>query len=101
MENEDFCVYKEHGKVKALGWDINSNMLCNDFPLAACCQPNEDNTNNLAIPAGLILLKNSLDIKQGRNVEEKEIKQEEKCVDKYVKIIKYLSIIILGSICHN
>ena len=67
MDNDDFCVYKENGNVKALGWDINSNMLCNDFPLAACCQSNNgkgDDMNkleNLAIPAGLILLKNSID----------------------------------------
>ena len=92
MNDDDFCVYKENGNVKALGWDINSNMLCNDFPLAACYQPNidkDDNTNkleNLAIPAGLILLKNSID----SNTHIKDLIDEPKIIgqDLYTKLLE-------------
>jgi len=58
------CVYKENGIIKSLGWNINSSFLQNDMPLAACHQAGGglgEGLQNLAIPMGLILLKNTID----------------------------------------
>ena len=27
MENDDMCIYKKDGQIKALGWNINSELL--------------------------------------------------------------------------
>ena len=74
MSNElvenDFCVYKSGSEVKALGWNINSSLLRNDTPIASYnTQTGGDSRyskgggmiNNLAIPAGLILLRNAIE----------------------------------------
>ena len=68
MNEDDLCVYREGNHVKACGWSINSKLLCNDIPLAAYQRGGGDNKKgggsalqNLAIPAGLILLQNSID----------------------------------------
>ena len=64
MDDEDMCVYKENGIIKSLGWNINSSFLQNDMPLAACHQAGGglgEGLQNLAIPMGLILLKNTID----------------------------------------
>ena len=56
---------KKDGNVTALGWNIQSDLLQNDFPLSAHMQSGggvESNVlQNLAIPAGLIILKNMID----------------------------------------
>ena len=74
MNNElvenDFCVYKSGSEVKALGWNINSSLLRNDTPIASYnTQTGGDSRyskgggmiDNLAIPAGLILLRNAIE----------------------------------------
>jgi hypothetical protein len=63
FQDEDFCVYKSGGVVKSLGWNINSSLLQNDMPIAAYNQTGggiHSAIQNLAIPAGLILLQNSI-----------------------------------------
>lgn len=62
FQEEDFCIYKSDGKVKSLGWNINSKLLQNDMPIAAYNQTGGGNSivENLAVPAGLILLQNSI-----------------------------------------
>ena len=64
FQDEDFCVYKSGGAVKSLGWNINSSLLQNDMPIAAYNTQTGGGINstiqNLAIPAGLILLQNSI-----------------------------------------
>ena len=64
MENDDMCIYKKDGQIKALGWNINSELLQNDFPLAAHHQTGGGGAStiqNLAVPAGLIILQNMID----------------------------------------
>ena len=70
VEN-DFCVYKSGNEVKALGWNINSLLLRNDKPIASYNMQTggADSKSsvggglidNLAIPAGLILLRNAIE----------------------------------------
>ena len=54
---------KTNGKITACGWNINSNLLQNDFPLAANSQVGggAGAVQNLAVPAGLIILQNMID----------------------------------------
>ncbi len=64
MNTDDMIFNKKDGKVTAVGWDINSELLQNDFPLSAHAQSGgggESALQNLAVPAGLILLKNMID----------------------------------------
>ena len=64
MNTDDMIFNKKDGKVTAVGWDINSELLQNDFPLSAHAQSGGGNGSalqNLAVPAGLILLKNMID----------------------------------------
>ena len=64
MSTDDMIFNKKNGKVTAVGWDINSELLQNDFPLCAHAQSGGGDGNalqNLAVPAGLILLKNMID----------------------------------------
>lgn len=66
MTQDDMCVYKENGVVKALGWDIHSNLLKNDVPISTYYQSGggiESSVKNLAVPAGLVILKNAIDSK--------------------------------------
>ena len=63
FQEEDFCIYKSNGQVKSLGWNINSKLLQNDMPIAAYNQSGggaNSALQNLAVPAGLILLQNSI-----------------------------------------
>lgn len=63
FQEEDFCIYKSDGQVKSLGWNINSKLLQNDMPIAAYNQSGGGANmaiQNLAVPAGLILLQNSI-----------------------------------------
>ena len=61
------CIYKQDDKVKSLGWNINSELLQNDLPIAAYHQQQGGGAGtaaalqDLAIPAGLIILKNMVD----------------------------------------
>ena len=67
------CVYKENGIIKSLGWNINSSFLQNDMPLAACHQAGGglgEGLQNLAIPMGLILLKNTIDSNTKKSMTE-------------------------------
>jgi len=98
MENNltenDFCVYKSGKNVKALGWNINSEMLKNDIPIASYNIQAGGNKSkeggalieNLAIPAGLILLKNAIESNIGINnmVGESKVIEE----DLYDKLLK-------------
>lgn len=64
MNTDDMIFNKKDGKVTAVGWDINSELLQNDFPLSAHAQSGGGDGSalqNLAVPAGLILLKNMID----------------------------------------
>lgn len=66
MTQDDMCVYKENGVVKALGWDIHSNLLKNDVPISTYYQSGggiESTIKNLAVPAGLVILNNAIDSK--------------------------------------
>ena len=66
MSIDDMIFNKKDGKVTAVGWDINSELLQNDFPLSVHAQSGGGDGNvlqNLAVPAGLILLKNMIDSK--------------------------------------
>ena len=66
MTQDDMCIYKENGVVKALGWDIHSNLLKNDVPISTYYQSGggiENSIKNLAVPAGLVILKNTIDSK--------------------------------------
>jgi hypothetical protein len=70
VEN-DFCVYKSGNQVKALGWNINSSLLRNDTPIASYNMQTGGADSkfskggglieNLAVPAGLILLRNVIE----------------------------------------
>ena len=69
LQENDFCVYKSGNEVKALGWNINSPLLKNDIPIASYNIQSGGKSNNkggaiienLAIPAGLILLRNAIE----------------------------------------
>jgi len=64
MDINDMIFNKQDGKITALGWDINSKLLQNDFPLAAQGQVGggaSGTIQNLAVPAGLIILQNMID----------------------------------------
>ncbi len=63
MCSNDMIFNKENGKVTALGWNINSELLQNDFPLAAQSQVGggTGTVQDLAVPAGLIILKKMID----------------------------------------
>jgi hypothetical protein len=67
MSIDDMIFNKKDGKVTAVGWDINSELLQNDFPLSVYAQSGGGAEGaalqNLAVPAGLILLKNMIDSK--------------------------------------
>lgn len=54
---------KTDGKITSAGWCINSDLLQNDFPLAAQHQVGGGSgaVQNLAVPAGLIILQNMID----------------------------------------
>ena len=54
MNTDDMIFNKKDGKVTAVGWDINSELLQNDFPLSAHVQSGGGNGSalqNLAVPA--------------------------------------------------
>jgi len=63
MDTNDMIFNKTNGKITAGGWNINSNLLQNDFPLAANSQVGggAGAVQNLAVPAGLIILQNMID----------------------------------------
>jgi hypothetical protein len=63
MNNNDMIFNKTNGKITAGGWNINSDLLQNDFPLAAQHQVGGGTSTieNLAVPAGLIILQNMID----------------------------------------
>jgi hypothetical protein len=62
MDSDDMIFNKTGGKVTALGWTVNSQLLQNDFPLSAHCQSGGGSAiQGLAVPAGLILLQNMID----------------------------------------
>ena len=63
MDTNDMIFNKTNGKITAGGWNINSDLLQNDFPLAANSQVGGGNgaVQNLAVPAGLIILQNMID----------------------------------------
>ena len=63
MDTNDMIFNKTNGKITACGWNINSNLLQNDFPLAANSQVGggAGAVQNLAVPAGLIILQNMID----------------------------------------
>ena len=54
---------RKDGKITAAGWNVNSDLLQNDFPLAAQRQVGGGTSaiQNLAVPAGLIILQNMID----------------------------------------
>ena len=54
---------KQSGKITACGWNINSELLRNDIPLSAHTQSGGGSSalQTLAVPAGLIILKNMID----------------------------------------
>ena len=55
--------HKTCGKITAAGWSVHSDLLQNDFPLAANSQVGGGSgaVQNLAVPAGLIILQNMID----------------------------------------
>ena len=65
FSSEDMIFNKKNGQVTAGGWNINSELLQNDFPLSASAQSGGGkgggSLENLAVPAGLIILKNMID----------------------------------------
>lgn len=64
MTQNDMCIYKENGKVKALGYSINSKFLKNDIPISSHYQSGgsaDSAGKELAIPAGLFFLKKTVD----------------------------------------
>lgn len=65
FSSEDMIFNKKNGQVTAGGWNINSELLQNDFPLSANSQSGGGkgggSLENLAVPAGLIILKNMID----------------------------------------
>jgi hypothetical protein len=61
MKSNDMIFNKADGKVTAVGWNVNSELLQNDFPLSANVQVGGGVIQNLAVPAGLIILKNMID----------------------------------------
>ena len=90
MENDDMCIYKKDGQIKALGWNINSKLLQNDFPLAAHHQTGGGTAStiqNLAVPAGLIILKKMIDSNTKPSL--KDIIEEPKVIgeDLYEKLL--------------
>jgi|TARA_R110002074_G_scaffold23402_5_gene70945 hypothetical protein len=63
MNKNDMIFNREGGKITAGGWNVNSDLLQNDFPLAANSQVGGGTgvIQNLAVPAGLIILQNMID----------------------------------------
>jgi len=63
MDSNDMIFNKTDGKITSAGWCINSDLLQNDFPLAAQYQVGGGSgaVQNLAVPAGLIILQNMID----------------------------------------
>ena len=63
MDSNDMIFNKTDGKITAAGWSVHSDLLQNDFPLAAHCQVGGGTgaVQNLAVPAGLIILQNMID----------------------------------------
>jgi len=61
MDSNDMIFNKKDGIITALGWSVNSDLLQNDFPIAANSQIGGGAVQNLAVPAGLIILKNMID----------------------------------------
>jgi len=59
IESTDMIFNKVGGKVTALGWNVNSELLQGGLPIAA--QVGGGAIQNLAVPAGLIILKNMID----------------------------------------
>jgi hypothetical protein len=98
MNDDDFCFYKEGNCVKAMGWDINSPLLCSDTPIASYQSGDTKAVlQNLAIPAGLILLQNRInsntsfkDIIEPGIVGESKIIEEPKTIgdDLYTKLLQ-------------
>ena len=57
FSSEDMIFNKKNGQVTAGGWNINSELLQNDFPLSASAQSGGGrkgggSLENLAVPAG-------------------------------------------------
>lgn len=63
MDCNDMIFNKTDGKVTALGWNVNSELLQNDFPLSSQVGGGAGFAQNLAVPAGLIILANMVDSK--------------------------------------
>ena len=63
MDIGDMIFNKTDGKITSAGWRIDSDLLQNDFPLAAQHQVGGGSgaVQNLAVPAGLIILQNMID----------------------------------------
>ena len=63
MNSNDMIFNKTDGKITAAGWSVHSDLLQNDFPLAAHRQIGGGTSaiQNLAVPAGLIILQNMID----------------------------------------
>ena len=63
MNTNDMIFNKTNGKITAGGWNVNSDLLQNDFPIAAYSQVGGGTgaVQNLAVPAGLIILQNMID----------------------------------------
>ena len=63
--SQDMLFNKENGRITAGGWDVHSELLQNDFPLSANMEGGGSKKGggleNLAVPAGLIILKNMID----------------------------------------
>jgi len=63
MDTHDMIFNKTKDGITAGGWNINSELLQNDFPLVAHSQSGGGSgvVQNLAVPAGLIILQNMID----------------------------------------
>jgi len=61
LSADDFVYYKEGGSIKSLGYKINSEQLQNEAPaLYGKQQSGGGVVQNLAVPAGLFLLQQSV-----------------------------------------
>ena len=81
MDTHDMIFNKTKDGITAGGWNINSELLQNDFPLVAHSQSGGGSgvVQNLAVPAGLIILQNMINNKSPLNdlLEEPRIISED------------------------
>ena len=92
MLNSDLIYYQKGGKIKSLGYTVNSSLLEKGLPVIA--QSGGGSMSDLVIPAGLLLLQQTFE--RGKNIEDMKVEKLEdvKVIDDgiYEKLLQLVSV---------